>query len=339
MMPPLRVILFGLGPIGAAIGRLALEKSGVKIVAAIDADPAKAGQDVGRVIGLERDLGVTVTANADIGLATDADVVMHCTGSYLEKVADQLVACLAAHRNVVSTCEELSYPHRKHPALTRRLDEAARAHGVTLHGTGVNPGFVMDKLPLTLSGVCQRVDSVEVVRIVDAGKRRLPLQKKVGAGMSPAEFHAEVEAGRIKHHGLPESAAMIADTLGLAVGDLSETIEPVIAKERVTTEYLTVEPGQVAGVRQICTGGSGGKELVRLELQMYVGAPDAADRVTIKGLPDLSLVIPGGTHGDLATAAAAVNAMRLVVAAPAGLVTVADMPVRYLAGEPVGARA
>lgn len=335
MAKQLRVILFGLGPIGAAAGRLALEKPHVKVVAAIDMDPAKVGQDVGRVIGLERDLGVNVVADSAQGLAVEADLVLHCTGSYLENVADQLFACMAAGKNVVSTCEELSYPHRKHPALTQRLDEAAKAAGVTLHGTGVNPGFVMDKLPITLSGVSQRVDSVDVLRVVDAGKRRLPLQKKVGAGMSRDEFEAEVKAGRIKHHGLPESAAMIADMLGLDVGDLSETIEPVMATAAITTQYLTVEAGQVAGVKQICTDPKG---VVRLELQMYVGAPDAQDRIMLRGQPDLTLVIPGGTHGDLATAAAAVNALPVVADANPGLRTVADMPVRYFGGAPVEAR-
>jgi hypothetical protein len=84
-------------------------------------------------------------------------------------------------------------------------------------------------------------------------------------------------------------------------------------------------------------GGEGGREIIRLELQMYVGAPDAADRVVIKGLPDLTLVIPGGTHGDLATAAAAVNALPVVVAAEPGLKTVADLPIRYMASESVKA--
>lgn len=331
MAGEIRVTLLGLGPIGAAIGRLALEKPNMRIVAAIDADPAKAGQDVGRVIGLERDLGVKVVPDMAGGLAVEADVVLHCTGSYLVKVADQLKQCLQAKRNVVSTCEELAYSRRKHPELTQDLARVAHDNGVTLHGTGVNPGFVMDKLAITLSSVCQRVDSVQVTRIVDAGKRRLPLQKKVGAGMTPEQFKEQVDAGVIKHHGLPESAALIADMLGLPAGDLPEVIEPVIATETITTAYLTVEPGQVAGVKQVCEDAKG---LVRLELQMYVGAKEPADTITIKGLPDLTLVIPGGTHGDLATAAAAVNAIPLVVAAPPGLKTVADLPVRYAPGQP-----
>ena len=188
---------------------------------------------------------------------------------------DQLLACLGAGLCIVSTCEELAYPFRKHPELSKTLDEAAQEEGVALVGTGVNPGFVMDKLPLTLSAVSQRIDWVSAVRIVDASKRRLPLQKKIGAGMTPEEFRAQVAAGVIKHHGLPESIAMVADGLGFALDDISETIEPMIAEEVIKTEFLEVAPGQVAGVHQVARGTAAGKEKIFMELKMYVGAKES----------------------------------------------------------------
>lgn len=242
---------------------------------------------------------------------------------------DQLLQCLSAGCCIVSTCEELSYPLRKHPDLSAKLDAAAKDEGVALVGTGVNPGFILDKLVLTLSAVAQRVDSVKAVRVVDASKRRLPLQKKVGAGMTPEEFRAQVDAGVIKHHGLPESVAMVADGLGFAIDDITETIEPVIAQEPVQTQYLEVAPGQVAGVHQIARGTGGGTEKIYLELRMYVGAKQPADSVELKGEPNLSLIIPGGTHGDVATAAVVVNTIPAIVAAPAGLRTSRDLPLAY----------
>ncbi|MFN3428749.1 MAG: dihydrodipicolinate reductase [Candidatus Sericytochromatia bacterium] len=325
----MRIIQYGLGPIGAAITRLLATKPHAVILGAIDLDPAKVGQDLGRVTGLGHELGVLVSNQADAVLALEADVVVHCTGSYLHDVKDQLVACLTAGHNVVSTCEELAYPFRKHPALSAQLDSLARRHGVTLHGTGVNPGFVMDKLPLTLSAVCQQVRHVSVTRVVDAARRRGPLQRKVGAGMARAEFDEAVAAGRIKHHGLPESAAMLAHCLGFQVDEIAEVIEPILARSPVTTEHVAVSTGQVAGVRQVCRALTRGDEKVVLELQMYVGAKDPADTIVVSGQPDLTLTIPGGTHGDVATAAAVANALGLVVAAPAGLRTVADLPVRF----------
>ncbi len=232
---------------------------------------------------------------------------------------------------MVSTCEELAYPFRKHPELSARLDAAAKEEGVALVGTGVNPGFVMDKLVLVLSASAQRVDHAKVVRIVDASKRRLPLQKKIGAGMTADEFRGQVAAGIIKHHGLPESIAMVADGLGFAVDDISETIEPVIAQEAVRTPFLEVAPGQVAGVHQIARGISRGEEKVFMELQMYVGAKQPADTIELRGEPNLSLTIPGGIHGDIATAAIAVNTIPAIVAATAGLRTVRDLPLAYFA--------
>ncbi|MCS6806297.1 MAG: dihydrodipicolinate reductase [Acidobacteriota bacterium] len=325
----IRLIQYGIGPIGAAIVALAKQKPNAAFIGAIDIDPNKVGKDLAHAIGLDETWGVVVSDNAAEVLARKADVVIHSTSSYLRDVVDQLIACVEAGSNVVSTCEELSYPLRKSPELSARIDAAAKANGVTVLGTGVNPGYVMDKLVLTASSVCQRVDAVRVLRVVDAAQRRLPLQKKVGAGLTVEEFHQEVAAGRIKHHGLPESAAMIAHGLNMPLDDISETIEPVIAERDVTTPYLHVAAGQVAGVKQICRATQGGEEKLTLELRMYVGADAPADTIWIKGVPDVHLTIPGGTHGDLATVAMAVNAIPLVQRAAPGLLTMIDIPIRY----------
>jgi hypothetical protein len=273
--------------------------------------------------------GVLISADADAVFEKPVDAVVHSTSSYLTSVMDQLLGCLAAGCCIVSTCEELAYPWRKHPELSAKLDAAAKEEGVALVGTGVNPGFVMDKLVLTLSAVAQRVDSAKAVRVVDASKRRLPLQKKIGAGMTPEEFRAQVAAGVIKHHGLPESIAMVADGLGFTLDDISETIEPVIAGEKVTTEFLEVAAGRVAGVHQIARGTFKGNAKVYMELKMYVGAKEPADTIELKGEPNLSLVIPGGTHGDVATAAVVVNAIPQILAAQSGLRTGRDLPLSF----------
>ena len=327
----IRAIQYGVGPIGASIARLMREKHAIEICGAIDLDPAKAGRDLGDVVGApDAPWGVKVFADAKEVLEQAADVVIHSTSSSLPSVMDQLLACLEAESCVVSTCEELSYPYRTHPELAAKLDKAAKDWGVALVGTGVNPGFVMDKLVVTLAAVSQRIEHAKALRIVDASKRRLPLQKKIGAGMTVDEFRAQVAAGLIKHVGLPESVAMVADSLNLPVDEITETIEPVVARERVQTEFLTVEPGQAAGVHQIARGTGGGKELVYLELQMYVGAKDPADTIELKGHPNISLVIPGGSHGDIATASVVVNSIPVILDAPAGLRTSRDLPIGFL---------
>ncbi len=330
MKKKIRAVQYGVGPIGAAIVRLLREKHAVEIIGAIDTDPAKAGGDLGELVGAtDAPWGVTVSADAGKVLSEAADIVIHSTSSYLRDVMDQLLACLAAESCVISTCEELAYPFRKHPELATKLDAAAKEWGVALVGTGVNPGFVMDKLVLTLGAVSQRIDSARAIRIVDASKRRLPLQKKIGAGMSVAEFKEKVAAGIIKHHGLPESVAMVSDGLGLGVDEITETIEPVVARERVKTEFLEVEAGQAAGVHQIARGLAAGQEKIYMELQMYVGAKESSDTIELAGEPNIRMTIPGGTHGDIATAAVVVNCIPAILDAPAGLRTSRDLPICF----------
>lgn len=336
MKKKIRVIQYGIGPIGASIVKLLKEKETVELVGAIDTDPAKIGRDLAEVVGAtDAAWGIKVSGDAKGVLEQSADVVMHTTSSSLPKVVDQLLACLDVGSCVVSTCEELSYPYRTHPDLAAKLDKAAKDSGVALVGTGVNPGFVMDKLLITLAAVSQSVEHAKALRIVDASKRRLPLQKKIGAGMSVEEFRSKVKEGIIKHVGLPESVAMVADGLGLRVDEITETIEPKVATERVQTEFLTVEPGQAAGVHQIARGLSEGKELIYMELQMYVGAKDPGDTIELEGHPNIRLVIPGGSHGDIATAAVAVNSIPAILDAPSGLCTSRDLPIGFFPAKPL----
>src|SRR5215212_5994634 len=215
-MQPITVAQYGIGPIGAEIARLLLSKPWIKVVAAVDIDPDKTGKDLGEVVGLGRTVGVNVTPE----LSVRADVVCHSTGSRLGQVADQLKDLLGRGSHVVSTCEELSFP--LDAKIREDLQQVARANNVGLLGTGVNPGFVMDKLPLTITSVCQEVKSVEIIRIQNASTRREPLQRKVGAGMTTDEFRAAVAAGRIKHMGLKESLLLVGNGLGVEFDSVSE---------------------------------------------------------------------------------------------------------------------
>ncbi|HSP16734.1 MAG TPA: dihydrodipicolinate reductase [Thermoanaerobaculia bacterium] len=320
---PITVAQYGIGPIGAEIARLLLTKPWIKLVAAVDIDPKKIGKDLGEVIGLNKQVGVKVTGD----LQAKVDVVCHSTGSRLREVSTQLKALLERGSHVVSTCEELSFP--LDDRAREDLQQVARSHNVTLLGTGVNPGFVMDKLPLTITSVCQDIKQVDIIRIQNASTRREPLQRKVGAGMTKDEFRAAVGAGKIKHMGLKESLMMVGNGLGVDFEHVSEEkIEPVVADRKITTQYLKVAPGQVAGVHQTIHGR--GRINVNLELRMYVGAEDvAADKVIVQGTPDIELEIKGGVHGDRATAAMVVNSIPRVVQARPGLLTMDDIPISF----------
>ncbi|MFL5803481.1 MAG: dihydrodipicolinate reductase [Roseiflexaceae bacterium] len=320
------VVCFGLGPIGLRVARLVLARPGVQIVGAVDVDPQKTGRDLGELLGGTA-IGVTVSADAAAILnAARPEVVLHATSSSLARVTPQLLTIAGAGVNVVSTCEELAYPWTAQPQLAAELDAAARRAGITLLGTGINPGYAMDALPLMLTAPCASIDAVRVLRVVDAGKRRGPLQHKIGAGMTSAAFEAGVRTGTIRHVGLPESLHMLATSLGWHLDRSEDTIAPVLAEQQITTEFVAIEPGQVAGVQQIARGFIGEREVLRLELRMYVGAPDPQDSIEIDGDPPVRTTIAGGLHGDVATAALVVNAIPSVIRAGPGLASMAEVP-------------
>ena len=327
-MKKVRVVQFGCGPIGCSVIRYARNRPDIEVVGAIDIDAGLVGRDLGEVAGIDDKLGVLISAEADAILSqTKPDVVFLTTSSSLRVVYAEVVKCIEAGANVISTCEELAYPYRKEPQISADIDKKARDKGVTVLATGVNPGFVMDAWPLFMTGVCRQVKQIKAVRVQDASSRRGPFQKKIGAGCTLEEFNKLVASGTLKHVGLPESIAMIASGLGWELDEITESIEPVVAISRVKTNFVTVEPEQAAGVRQVGRGIRARDELITLEFEAYVGAPESYDAVYITGTPNLEVVIKGGTHGDVATAAITVNCVHRVMDAPAGLLTMKDLPI------------
>jgi len=307
-MTSVTVAHYGLGPIGLGIADVALER-GHRVLGAVDIDPEKIGKDLGTLLGRAA-IGVPVTADASAALAGRPLVVFHTTQSQLARTTPQLLEIVAAGANVISTCEELAFPWQHHAEHARRIDTAAKARGVTVVGLGVNPGYVMDLLPIVLTAPCRAIRAIRIVRVVDAGRRRLPLQRKVGAGMDRPTFERGVAEGTIGHVGLKESIAMIADSLGWTVDTVTERIDPV------------ADGATVNGLHQVAVGTSAGQPIITLDLTMAVGVSNPRDSVLIDGEPPINVTVEGGIHGDVATCALAVNAAPIVVAAPPGLTTV-----------------
>ena len=327
-MKKVRAVQFGCGPIGCSVVRYARNRPDMEVVGAIDVDAGLTGRDLGEVAGIDDKLGVLISAEADAVLSqTKPDVVFLTTSSSLRVVHAEVGKCIDAGANVISTCEELAYPYRKEPQISADIDRRARNKGVTVLGTGVNPGFVMDAWPLFMTGVCQQVEKVKVVRVQDASPRRGSFQKKIGAGLTLGEFNELIAAGTLKHVGLPESITMIASGLGWELDEIAETVEPVVARSRVETDFVVVEPGLAAGIRQVGRGIRARDEIITLEFEAYVGAPESHDAVYITGTPNLEVVIKGGTPGDIATAAITVNCVHRVMDAPPGLLTMKDVPI------------
>src|SRR3989440_558472 len=285
---------FGLGPIGAAIVKQVAARPGFKIVGAIDIDPAKAGRDLGDVVGLPKRIGVKVSADAAKALkSAKPDVVVLCTSSSIKKVLPQIETILNSRTAIVSTTEELSYPGYTHIRQARLIHALARKAKVAVLGTGVNPGFAMDALPIALSAVCERVDRVSVQRVQDARTRRLPFQQKIGAGLTTEQFQRKVDDGSVRHVGLTESIAMIADTLGWTLDRIADEIQPKLASVPISSEFLAVDPGYVCGIIQDGVGYRKGDPAIRLHMEAYLGAPESYDVVEIEGSPRLSVRVSG----------------------------------------------
>ncbi len=322
-----RVALVGLGPIGIEVGRAFAIRPGVVILGGADPAPTLAGRDLGELlVGSAGGQAIDPSAAALYARSQDnrhrADVAILCTGSRLERVAPQIEEAVDAGLHVISTCEELAFPYLRHARLAQKLDARARERNVVVLGTGVNPGLVMDRLALAVASACLSVEHIRVERVVDAAKRRGPLRAKVGAGLTVEEFRAGVEAGRLGHVGLGESAALVARGLRAPLDEVTETLDPVIAG----TDTEGVPAGRVLGVQQSAVALSGGREVARLELRMFVGAPDPHDRITVAGDPPLDVTVAGGFQGDRATVGTVVNAVPFVVSAKPGLKTVISLP-------------
>lgn len=323
----IRVMHVGLGPIGAAVVRQVAARKGFTIVAAVDVDPNKVGKDLGDVVGLGRKVRLKVTPELGRTLkAARPDVAVLCTSSSLKRVLPQFEEVLKYKVPIVSTTEELSYPAPYNRRVAKTLDEAARKAKVAVLGTGVNPGFTMDALPIMLTAVCERVDRIEVQRVQDASVRRLPFQQKIGSGLTKEQFQRKVDDGSVRHVGLSESIQMIGDAMGWRLDRIADDIQPKIAERTVESEFLAVDPGYVCGIIQDGVGYVKGAPLITLHMEAYLGAPESYDSVLVEGSPRLYSKIAGGVHGDVATASITVNSIPRVLGAAPGLRTMRDMP-------------
>ena len=325
MLNGVRVIQYGLGPIGSSVACHVVERPGLALVGGVDIDPAKIGRDVGEVIGLGHPLGFSVVERL-AQIETDADVALHTTSSHFDLFQDQIIEILEAGLDVVSTAEELSFPWLAHPDEAAEIDAVAKRAGKTVLATGVNPGFIMDSLPLYLTAICQQVERIDVTRVINASTRRGPFQAKIGSGLTVADFTARMVAGRMGHVGLPESVGMVLDTLGRQLTRYESTVEPIVADRLVKTDHFEVEAGRVRGLRQMARAYTDYGEFLTLTFIAALDAGEDGDTVQITGRPDLEVTLKG-TNGDIATVAIAVNAIRRVLEAAPGLVTMRDLPI------------
>jgi 4-hydroxy-tetrahydrodipicolinate reductase len=335
-MRRVRIVLYGVGAVGALIAKFLLQKEGVEIVGAVDTDENKVKRDLGQVLNLQKRLGITVSNDADMVLSSaKPDVAVHATSSFLRDTYPQIVTIVKNGVNVVSTCEELSYPYSVDPRLSEELDSLAKKHDVTVLGTGVNPGFLMDTLVITLTAPCQSINKIEATRVMNAATRRVPFQKKIGAGLTIQEFKKKIESKAITGHvGLEQSIRMIAEALRWKLERVTvEPVEAVVAEKNTASESIQVKAGNAAGLKQKARGIMNGNDAIVLDFQAYIGAEEEFDSVEIRGVPNVKQRIQPCVHGDAATIAMVVNMIPKVINAEPGLLTMKDLPIPSAATE------
>ena len=334
-MRNIRVGIWGFGAMGSGMAKMLLKKTGVEIVSVCDMHPDRVGKSIYEVLGTEKGERSDVIIKSDANEAfTDecADVVLLATDSFTKGAYDKIKLILEKKMNVISTAEEMSYPKAQEPELAAKLDEIAKANGVSVLGTGINPGFVLDLLILALTGTCEEVDYIKAARVNDLSPFGKAVMIEQGVGVSKEEFIQGVKNGSLAGHvGFPESINMITDGIGWNLEKVSQTREPIMSNVYRKSEYAEVEVGNVAGCRQCGYGYVNGQIKVEMEhpqqILPHLEGQSTGDYVTIKGTPNINLQITPEIHGGIGTIAMCVNSIPHVINAIPGLKTMLDIPV------------
>ncbi len=328
-MDRMRVIIMGCGIMGRRVAEALMPKQSFEIVGALDIDPKLVGKDLGELFSSPQDTGIVIENDAEsLFMRVKADAVVQTTLSHLTTVLPQIEQCVKAGLNIVSTCEELSFPWKRHPELAAEIDRMAKEAGVTVVGTGINPGYLMDSLPLALTSPCLRIDSIRVTRMMNSARRRIPFQKKVGTTMTPEEFRRKIADGVITGHvGLLESINMIASGLGWELDEAVELPpEAVIAETETPSGMGVVPPGDVIGLKSVAYALKDGEKAIILEFIANAGVKEEYDEIMIKGDPNIHEKIVGGVHGDTGTVSMAINTIPQAIAAVPGLKVMSELP-------------
>ena len=334
-MRNIKVGIWGFGAMGSGMAKMLLKKTGVEIVSVCDMYPDRVGKSIYEVLNTEKGERSDVIIKSDANEAfTDecADVVLLATDSFTKGAYDKIKLILEKKINVISTAEEMAYPKAQEPELAGKLDEIAKANGVSVLGTGINPGFVLDLLILALTGTCEEVDYIKATRINDLSPFGKAVMIEQGVGVSKEEFIQGVKNGSIAGHvGFPESINMITDGIGWNLEKVSQTREPIMSNVYRKSEYAEVEAGNVAGCRQCGYGYVNGQIKVEMEhpqqILPHLEGQSTGDYVTIKGTPNINLQITPEIHGGIGTIAMCVNSIPHVINAIPGLKTMLDIPV------------
>ena len=332
MSKPFNVVQFGFGSLGKSITKAILARDNLHLVGLIDIDPEYVGKNVEDSLSLSIDTKTKIYPNLDSlfkNVKEDVDVSVVATLSSFESVEPTIIESMRSGMNVISICEELSYPFNRHPELSKKIEEEANKLNKTVLGTGINPGYLMDLLPIVLTAPCQSVNTITVTRHMNSSHRRFSFQKKIGTGMTQGEFRKKIDEGEITGHvGLVESIRLIDSALNLGLDQIEELPqEAMVAESDVTNSFTTINKGDVLGLKGTGLGKRSGETIIKLDFLAYAEAEPEYDEIVIEGVPKIHQRIEGGVQGDYSTIAMILNLIPMINSAGPGLVTMKDIPI------------
>ena len=334
-MQNVKVAVWGFGAMGSGIVSALLGKKGVDIVGVCDLHPGRVGKSIYELLGADRAGRPDVTVTPDINEAVKAgqcDLCLIATDSFTKKVFDKVKAICEKGVNVITTAEEMAYPSAQEPELARQMDELAKKHNVSVLGTGVNPGLIMDLVAICLSGGMTHVDTVKCQRVNSLSPFGPAVMEEQGVGLSVETFNKEVEEGTMAGHvGFAESVSMISDAMGLGVDEFKQQMEPIVTKVDRKSPYGFAKAGDVAGVNMTGQGYKGGKMIIEMshpqQIEPQLGGVSTGDYIILKGKPDISMAITPEIDGGIGTIAMCINTIPHVINAKAGVISMIDIPV------------
>ncbi len=334
MKENVKVAIWGFGAMGKGMAEMLLKKTGVEITAVCDRNPQRVGKDMYEYLGINNsEKKVIITDNHERAFPCGiADIMLLATDSFTKDAYDKIIFSLDRGMNVISTAEEMAYPKAQEPELATKINKYAEKAGLTVLGTGINPGLIMDLLVVCLSGCMVEVEEVFAERVNSLSPFGKTVMEEQGVGMELDKFNAKVKDGTMAGHvGFAESVGMISDAIGWKVDKFEQQMKAIVTDEDRKSPHGFAAAGNVAGVNMTAQGYVDGKKKIVMshpqqiepeQVGVYTG-----DYINLKGTPPVNMEIKPEVEGGLGTIAMCVNMIPHVINSHAGLVTMLDLPV------------
>ncbi|MGE4572031.1 MAG: 2,4-diaminopentanoate dehydrogenase [Candidatus Izemoplasmatales bacterium] len=330
-----KIVIWGFGAMGSGMAKMILKKQGFDIVGICDLYDKIVGKSMFEVLNLEnnQDHDVIISNDIDDILTNQKpDLVLLATDSFTKGAYPKIKKIIEHGVNVISTAEEMSYPLANQPELAKEMDELAKKNKVTVLGTGVNPGMMMDLLAVCMSGVMEEVDDMEISRINSLSPFGKTVMEEQGVGLSVEEFNDKLNKGQMAGHvGFKESVYMIAHALGLEIDHFEQSMKAIVTDIDRKSPYGFAKKGDVCGVEMSAKAILNNGKVIHMyhpqQIEPEMVGVSTGDYIKIKGKPAINLANSPEVEGGIGTISICVNMIPQVLNAHPGLKTMIDLPV------------